>query len=115
MSESKQIKKRGRPVIYDGDYTEEYKNYTRCPMCKHVTCGEDDFRHLRTGKITRTCKRCRERVYSSIKRTMKPAMSNKHKVALFTTILLNIDKDAVMIACGNNQDLISCVSSIYSE
>jgi hypothetical protein len=78
------------------DYNEEYKEHKRCPNCNRKTAGIEDYKNIRSGNITRTCKKCRECVYKSFKkkpRFQKKKVTLKEIVGTFSDILEDMDKE----------------------
>lgn len=61
------------------DYNEDYKNHKRCPQCKRTTTGENDYKHLKTEKIVKTCKLCRT---SALEYYKKKQLTNTKKKTL---------------------------------
>jgi hypothetical protein len=64
---------RSTPIRIKPNYTDEYKNHTRCKNCDRTANGIEDFTNIKTGSITKTCIKCRRSVYASVKRI------NRHK------------------------------------
>ena len=78
------------------DYTEEYQNHLRCPTCKRKKNGEEDFKNIRSGRITKGCNECKSKIYQSYKKkhrkTMVKRVHLKDKVKLLKDLLSKIDK-----------------------
>lgn len=65
------------------DYNAEYRMFMRCPTCNRKCDGIDDFRSIKTRRITKTCIKCRSSVYKSLKKIMdKPEYKAKKKLTL---------------------------------
>ncbi len=78
------------------DYNTEYKEYKRCFNCDSVTQGIDDYKNIRTGKVTKNCKKCRERVlisYNKKPRVTKKNPTNKEIIEAMKTIIDQINKE----------------------
>ena len=80
------------------DYNKEYKEYKRCLNCNSPTEGIEDYKNLRTGQLTKTCKKCRERVlisYNKKPRVAKKNPTNKEIIQALKTIIDQIDGDII--------------------
>jgi hypothetical protein len=54
------------------DFEDDFKNHRRCPACKRLTNGIEDFKHLTTGRVVKTCIHCRKCIYKSLKARPRP-------------------------------------------
>ena len=54
------------------DFEADFKNHRRCPACKRQTNGVEDFKHLTTGRVVKTCIHCRKCIYKSLKARPRP-------------------------------------------
>lgn len=84
------------------DYNKEYADYLRCKNCGRKTSGIDDYKNIKSGKLTKTCLMCRVSVYSSLKKhphTIKKVFKLRDKVDSLLNLIRHIDpeilKDAV--------------------
>jgi len=97
-------KKRGRKAIHLGkDYLEEYQSKLRCPSCNKKTKGEEDYKNIKTGKITKTCNICRSRVYSSYNKIREP--TQKETIEGLLSIIKNVEKTNLDKILNDNPDL----------
>jgi hypothetical protein len=77
------------------DFEDDFKKHLRCPNCKRLTSGIDEFKHIRTGKITKTCSSCRACVYKSLKSKSRPEhrhITIKEKFDAYELYLKYFDK-----------------------
>lgn len=103
-TENETEKKRGRKAIHLGkDYAEEYKNKLRCPTCNKKTKGEEDYKNIKTGKITKTCNTCRSRVYASYNKIREP--TQKETIEGLLQIIKNVEKTSLDKILDKNPDL----------
>lgn len=93
---SDKFKKVDIPETSPIDYNKEYKEYKRCKCCNRVTKGEEDFKNIRSGKLTKTCITCRTSVYASLKKKPRPApkkkLTNKEKIICYMKLVEALDK-----------------------
>ena len=78
------------------DYTDEYKNYLRCPNCKKPTTGIEQFQNIRSGNITKTCFKCRDAIYTSYKkkpRLKKKTITMRDKMGLLRHLVNRLKED----------------------
>ena len=95
---------------YDIDYNKEYKEHLRCPNCNRPTKGEEEYKNIRSNKITKTCIRCRTSVYKSFKKKpRKKKPTQKETIAALYRIIDSIHEDVVKTAIKDKKDLIQFI------
>ena len=100
------------------DYNKEYKEHLRCPNCNRKTAGIDDYKNIRSGKITKTCAKCRASVYKSyrkIPRIKKKKITMKEKVELFNILIKDLDKLEVEKFIENNPTYENILKTLITE
>ena len=78
------------------DYNKEYSEFLRCPNCNRRTSGIDDFKNVKTGRIVKTCIRCRECVGKSLRKKPRikvKAITNKERLEMCKLFLTYLDAD----------------------
>ena len=55
----------------------DYILYKRCRNCNRQTEGIQDFKNLKTGKITKTCIKCRNSVIKSLQKRASEGKTKK--------------------------------------
>lgn len=107
----RQFKKRGRPAIHKGkDYKEEIDNHTRCPKCKRITKGIEEYKNKK-GTVFSTCHTCRAYVLEHVKMTLPPSDTQKRKA--FRKMLQLIGKPTIKEAIKDNPELTEFTDFIY--
>lgn len=79
----------------DNKITTDYDVHLKCPSCDESTNGIIDYKNIRTGKITKTCFKCREYVYNSLKKkrrlpTYKKQMRMKELIEIYKKFIKKI-------------------------
>jgi hypothetical protein len=81
------------------DYNTEYIEYKRCRSCNRETRGIEDFKNIRSEKITKTCIICRKSVYASLKKKPRPKPINKitmrKSIDLYVRLLKGFGKEQI--------------------
>jgi len=89
------------------DYNKEYLDHLRCRTCNRPTKGIEDFKNIKSGKITKTCLNCRVSVYASVKknpRVLKKKITNKEKLACFAKLIEPLNKEKIKDLAKNIDD-----------
>ena len=103
-------KKVGRKRIHDEEkYKPEYENHTRCPKCKKLKNGIEDFKS-KTGKVKKHCSICRANSLAIVKKALPAPKRDKYNA--FKQILRNINKEQITKACEDNPELLSYIKYI---
>src|SRR5438874_1418638 len=95
------------------DFNTEYKEHKRCMNCNKPTNGIEDFKNIHTGKLTKTCKKCRENVYASFKkkpRNLTKPPKKDTQIYLLKQLIKKIDKDEINQIIDNDKEL-KCLKS----
>lgn len=75
----------------DFDFNTAFKEHQLCPNCfKKTPNGIDDYKNRITGKVTKTCKNCRDTVLKAVKakpRIVKKKMTMKQQNQYFKLIM----------------------------
>ena len=100
---NQETKKRGRKKKKVIDYTDEYKEHKRCPNCNLPTQGIEDYKNIKSGKITKTCKRCRHRVLKSYNLKCKK-LTKKDYLNAYRDILKLIHNDVITQATKDKEE-----------
>lgn len=69
-------KKRTRNPIR---YPTRYEQHLRCPRCNQPTSGPDEFKNIRSGKLTKSCSACRSAACATSKKRPKAQNLPAHK------------------------------------
>jgi hypothetical protein len=92
------IKKTMTLKVEDIDYNKEYKEHKRCPNCNRKTAGEEQYKNIRSNKLTKTCDKCRSAVYKSYRKKprVKPKrLKMKDKIDILKSLLGDTDNDKI--------------------
>jgi len=79
------------------DYNKEYLEHTRCRGCNRKTSGAEDFKNIRSGKMTKTCKVCRSSVYASLKKKPRqkppPRLTQRAKLQYYQQLIKRLNTE----------------------
>jgi len=59
------------------NYNDMYSNYLMCKNCNRKTQGPEDYKNTKTGKVTKTCAKCRSCVLRSLAKRPQTKPHNK--------------------------------------
>lgn len=88
------------------NYNELYSNYLMCRNCNRETAGIEDYKSNKTGKVTKTCKKCRSSVLKSQakKSDVKP-LTLKKQIDIMKNALKELESPIIDELCKNQPRL----------
>jgi transcription elongation factor Elf1 len=110
MPQAELPKKVGRKKVHDEEkYRPEYENHTRCPKCKKLKNGIEEFKS-KTGKLKKHCSLCRANSLAIVKKTLPTSKRDKYNA--FKQILKKVNKEQLFKVCKDDPELLSYIKYI---
>lgn len=92
------------------DYNKEFSDHLRCPNCSRKTTGVAEYKNIKSGKVTKTCKKCRDSVYKSLKkkpRIKHKPITQKETIAFYKTLIDTIPSEVLKLHITLNPELVN--------
>jgi len=78
------------------NYNDMYSNYLMCKNCNRKTQGPEDYKNTKTGKVTKTCAKCRSCVLRSLaKRPQTKPPTIKQQIDIMKRALRTFDEETL--------------------
>jgi len=78
------------------NYNELYSTYLLCRNCNRETSGIEDYKSSKTGKITKTCVKCRSCVLKSqAKKSDARPLTLKKQIAIMKIALKGLETQTI--------------------
>lgn len=82
----------------ENNYNELYATHQMCRNCNRRTNGVDDFKNAQTGKLTKTCRKCRACVLSSqAKKADSKPLTLKQQISMMKKALNSLEVDQLEV------------------
>ncbi len=100
------------------DFNKEYEQHLRCPNCNRQANGIDDFRNIKTGRVVKTCIKCRKCVYKSVLKKPRPnrkPITNKERLATYKFLVGHIPADTLKNIRDNNPSYERIFNDLFKD
>jgi hypothetical protein len=78
------------------NYNELYANHLMCRNCNRKTNGIEDYKNNKTGKVTKTCAKCRDCVLKSLaKNPQHKPLTLKQQIQIMKEVLKTLEPETL--------------------